>query len=226
MRGKCQRFLYVSKEAVLVSKVSPKVGPKAGPKASPNAGRAPIPAAARSAARATASPASGRGPRILSSAHLAEGPASELSEFEFGLIVAHNAFTRWATRCMAAAGMPELAITDVLVLHHVRHRDRPKKLSDICFTLNYEDTHVVSYALRKLVGLGLLGSTRQGKEVLYATTDAGRALVDRYRELRGVCLLPAVTGDLGDTRTLADTAQLLRALSGMYDQAARAAASL
>ncbi len=221
-----------------MSKVSPKVspkvgpaagkqaGPKAGPKASPKAERAPMPAAARSAARATASPASGRGPRILSSAHLAEGPASELSEFEFGLIVAHNAFTRWATRCMAAAGMPELAITDVLVLHHVRHRDRPKKLSDICFTLNYEDTHVVSYALRKLVGLGLLESTRQGKEVLYATTDAGRALVDRYRELRGVCLLPAVTGDLGDTRTLADTAQLLRALSGMYDQAARAAASL
>ncbi|RPH44939.1 MAG: transcriptional regulator [Burkholderiales bacterium] len=164
--------------------------------------------------------------RILSSAHLADGPASELSEFEFGLIVAHNAFTRWATRCMAAAGMPELAITDILVLHHVRHRDRPKKLSDVCFTLNYEDTHVVSYALRKLVGLGLLESSRQGKEVLYATTEAGRALVERYRELRGACLLPSVTGDLGDVRTLADTAQLLRALSGLYDQAARAAASL
>jgi predicted MarR family transcription regulator len=164
--------------------------------------------------------------RILSSAHLADGPASELSEFEFGLIVAHNAFTRWATRCMAAAGMPELAITDVLVLHHVRHRDRPKKLSDVCFTLNYEDTHVVSYALRKLVGLGLLESTRQGKEVLYGTTEAGRALVDRYRELRGVCLLPSVTGDPGDVRTLAETAQLLRVLSGVYDQAARAAASL
>jgi predicted MarR family transcription regulator len=221
-RRKCQRFLYVSNEAVVVSKVSPKVGQKASAKA----GRAPIPAAARGAARAASSPASGRGPRILSSAHLAEGPASELSEFEFGLIVAHNAFTRWATRCMAAAGMPELAITDVLVLHHVRHRDRPKKLSDICFTLNYEDTHVVSYALRKLLGLGLLDSTRQGKEVLYTTTDAGRALVDRYRELRGVCLLPAVTGEVGDTRTLAETAQLLRALSGMYDQAARAAASL
>jgi predicted MarR family transcription regulator len=35
-----------------------------------------------------------------------------------------------------------------------------------------------------------------------------------------------VSGDLGDVRTLADTAQLLRALSGLYDQAARAAASL
>ena len=167
-----------------------------------------------------------RGRRILSSAHLAQGPAGELSEFEFGLIVAHNAFSRWAVRCMAAAGMPELAITDVLVLHHVRHRDRAKRLSDICFTLNYEDTHVVSYALKKLVGLGLLVSSRQGKEVLYETTEAGRALVDRYRETRAACLLPSVTGEFGDIARLAETAALLRALSGLYDQAARAAASL
>lgn len=167
-----------------------------------------------------------RGRRILSSAHLADGPAGELSELEFGLIVAHNAFSRWAVRCMAAAGTPELAITDVLVLHHVRHRDRPKKLSDVCFTLNYEDTHVVSYALKKLVGLGLLSSSRQGKEVHYEATDAGRAVVDRYREVRAVCLLPAVAGDVGDTATLAEVAQLLRALSGLYDQAARAATSL
>jgi predicted MarR family transcription regulator len=183
--------------------------------------------ARREPARATAiARPDGRPPRILSSAHLADGPAGELSEFEFGLIVAHNAFSRWVLRCMAAAGMPELGVVDVLVLHHVRHRDRPKKLSDVCFTLNYEDTHVVSYALKKLVGLGLLSSTRQGKEVVYDTTDEGRGLVDRYREVRAACLLPSVSGDLGDTRTLADTAQLLRALSGMYDQAARAAASL
>ncbi len=177
-------------------------------------------------AAAVSEPEPRRGPRILSSAHLADGPAGELSEFEFGLIVAHNAFARWVTRCIAAAGMPELAVTDVLVLHHVHHRDRPKRLSDVCFTLNYEDTHVVSYALKKLVGLGLLSSTRHGKEVLYATTAQGRSLVERYREVRGACLLPAVGGAHGGARTLAEAAQLLRALSGLYDQAARAATSL
>ncbi len=181
---------------------------------------------ASDARRASPGPRDAHGTRILSSAHLADGPAGELSELEFGLIVAHNAFARWAMRCMAAAGMPDLAITDVLVLHHVRHRDRPKKLSDVCFTLNYEDTHVVNYALKKLVGLGLLSSTRQGKEVIYETTEAGRALVDRYRDVRGACLLSAVSGDLAEAGTLADTAQLLRTLSGLYDQAARAAASL
>jgi predicted MarR family transcription regulator len=199
-----------------VSKVSPKANPKAG--------RAPIASVTRSAARATASPAAGRGPRILSSAHLAEGPASELSEFEFGLIVAHNAFTRWATRCMAAAGMPELAITDVLVLHHVRHRDRPKKLSDICFTLNYEDTHVVAYSLKKLVAAGLARADKQGKEVFYSPTPQGEGLVAQYREVREQCLVQSLDTELN--ADIGELARLLRTMSGMYDQAARAATSL
>ena len=85
---------------------------------------------------------------IVSSSHLVSPRSLELSEFEFGMIVAWNAFSRWAMRCMAAAGCPDLTITDVLVLHHLNHRERNKKLADICFVLNYEDTHVVAYSLK------------------------------------------------------------------------------
>src|SRR3954451_19440115 len=92
---------------------------------------------------------------IVSSSHLVSARSVELSEFEFGLIVAWNAFSRWAVRCMAAAGCPDLTITDVLVLHHICHRARNKKLGDICFVLNYEDAHVVAYSLRKLVAAKL-----------------------------------------------------------------------
>lgn len=179
--------------------------------------------------------------RILSSAHLAEGDWGELSEFEFGLIVANHAFARWAVRCMAAAGMPDLTITDVLVLHHVHHRGKSKKLADICFTLNYEDAHVVGYALRKLTGLGLVRGEKAGKEVFHSTTPAGAALVARYRAVRDRCLVASVPGRLGspsgaaargrveagdDRSELAHLARMLRTLSGLYDQAARAAASL
>ena len=178
--------------------------------------------------------------RILSSAHLAEGPWGELSEFEFGLIVATHAFDRWAVRCMAAAGMADLTITDVLVLHHVHHRGKGKKLADICFTLNYEDSHVVAYALRKLAGLGLVRGEKVGKEVFHSTTAEGAALVERYREVRERCLIASVPERLagGSTRQagrvapgdgreeLAWLARMLRTLSGLYDQAARAAASL
>jgi len=171
-------------------------------------------------------PSIGVPPRILSSAHLAEGEWGELSEFEFGLIVSYNAFSRWAVRCMAAAGMPDLTITDVLVLHHVHHRGRPKKLADVCFTLSYEDTHVVNYSLKKLLGLGLLSSEKLGKEVFYETTPAAAALLRRYRAVREQCLLPSVPTALDNAAELAAVAARLRALSGIYDQAARAATSL
>jgi len=165
-------------------------------------------------------------PPIVSSAHLAEGATTSLSEVEFGLIVAHNAFQRWVVHCAKAAGVAELGYLDILVLHNVNHRDRPKRLSDICFVLNVEDTHTVSYGLRKLIRLGLAVGTRQGKETIYGTTDAGHEFCRRYARARDRCLLSAVQGMGGNPDTLAETADILRLLSGLYDQAARAAASL
>ena len=165
--------------------------------------------------------------RIASSAHLAAGAAPDLSEVEFGLIIASHAFNRWTVRCMAAAGLPDLTANDVMVLHHVHHRERPKKLADICFTLNIEDTHIVNYALKKLERLGVVAGERQGKEVFYSTTASGRDIIARYTAIREQCLVESLQTHAGSgleaTRQLA---QALRGLSGLYDQAARAATSL
>ena len=92
--------------------------------------------------------------------------------------------------------------------------------------LNIEDSHTVTYALRKLVKLELLSAEKRGKEVFYKTTDQGRALCTKYRDVRAQCLLESLphTGLNGDE--LRDIAASLRALSGLYDQASRAAASL
>lgn len=171
-------------------------------------------------------------PPIVSSAHLVSERAAELSEFEYGLIVADNAFARWIVRCMAAAGQADMGALDVLVLHSVNHRGRAKRLADLSFVLNVEDTHTTTYALKKLARLGLVAGTRQGKEMFYGTTDAGRAACERYREVREACLIRAMDalgqGALNPERRarVAELAGLLRALSGLYDQAARAAASL
>lgn len=165
-------------------------------------------------------------PRIVSSRHLAEGPGWEASEFEYGLIIAYNAFSRWMVRCMAAAGGGEMNPLEILVLHNVNHRARDKRLTDICFLLNIEDTHTVTYALRKLVKLGLLEGEKRGKEVFYRTSETGAVLCEDYRRVRQRCLLDGIEGiDLSgeDLRALA---RRLRMLSGLYDQAGRAAASL
>jgi predicted MarR family transcription regulator len=84
----------------------------------------------------------------------------------------------------------------------------------------------VNYAIKKLVALGLLSGEKQGKEVFYSTTPAAAALVERYRQVRERCLLPTLGGEGADRHELQRTADVLRALSGVYDQAARAAASL
>lgn len=161
---------------------------------------------------------------IVSSSHLVSPRSKETSELEFGLIIAWNAFSRWAIRCMAAAGVPDLTITDVLILHHVNHRARNKKLADICFVLNYEDTHVVGYSLKKLVAAGLVQTEKSGKEVFYSPTPEGEAAVTRYRVVRDDCLVANL--DVERNADIGEMARLMRTMSGLYDQAARAASSL
>lgn len=168
---------------------------------------------------------------IVSSAHLASERLEGLSEFEFALMMTANAFNRWIVRCMTAAnsamgGQGDLAALDVMVLHGVNHRERPKRLADLCLVLNVEDTHTVNYGLKKMVRLGLIAGTRRGKEIFYATTPKGRMLCLEYRKIREQ-LLGEAFGLLGQPQgDLSRVADLMRALSGSYDQAARAAASL
>jgi predicted MarR family transcription regulator len=171
------------------------------------------------------SAASSLGP-IVSSRHLADGASPALSEFEFALIMAMHAFQRWVVRCADAAGAPDLSALDVLVLHNVNHRDKPKRLADICLVLNIEDTHLVSYALKKLGKLGFVETRRRGKEKLVSATAKGRAACAAYRGIREELLTRSLASMGQDERGLADLARAMRALSGHYDQAARGAASL
>ena len=164
--------------------------------------------------------------RIVSSEHLVSDKCPELSELEFGLIIASHAFGRWMIRCMSAAGVKDMTETEILVLHHVNHRGREKKLADICFVLNIEDTHVVSYALKKLANLSLVRGERRGKEVFWSSTAEGEALCERYRQVREACLMPGFSGAEEENLRIGDLARLLRTLSGRYDQGARAASSI
>lgn len=163
---------------------------------------------------------------VVSAAHLADGQVPALSEIEFALTVLHNAFQRWIVRGMDAAGIPGLAAIDVLVLHAANHREREKTLADICMMFNVEDTHVVAYALKKLEGLKLISTGRRGKEKTVKVTKAGADACRRYREVREGLLSASVKGMAFDEEDMSHVAALMRALSGQYDQAARAAASL
>jgi predicted MarR family transcription regulator len=163
---------------------------------------------------------------IVSSEHLTSPDSWQLSEFEYGMIIAHNAFSRWMTRCMGAVGHPDFSPLDVLVLHNVNHRRREKRLVDICFVLHVEDSHTVNYSLKKLVKLALLDKKKRGKEIFYRTTEEGARLCREYREIRERCLTSVFRKLENDEAEVSNAASLMRLLSGVYDQASRAAASL
>ena len=164
--------------------------------------------------------------RIVSSRHLAATEGWQLSEFEFGLILAFNGFSRWMNKCMTAAGMPDLSSLEILVLHNINHRRKHKRLSDITFLLNIEDAHTVNYALKKLLKAGLIEGEKRGKEMFYSTTKEGFDLCDRYRQIREQFLLDSLKHMDQSNDELSEIASALRTLSGLYDQASRAASSL
>lgn len=163
---------------------------------------------------------------IVSSEHLTSPDSWHLSEFEYGMIIANNAFSRWMIRCMSAAGYRDFSPLDVLVLHNVNHREREKRLVDICFVLHVEDHHTVNYSLKKLVKLGLVEKEKRGKEIFYSTTSEGKEACSRYRNIRERCLTSVYRNLEREGDEVSEAAALLRLLSGLYDQASRAAASL
>jgi predicted MarR family transcription regulator len=163
---------------------------------------------------------------IVSSAHLAGGSSPALSELEYGLILFSHAFDRWIVRCMAAAGMPALSPTEILIIHSVRHRGRPKTLSDLCLVLDIDDTHVANYAVKKLEAAGLVKTGKIGKEKMIETTDKGIETLSRYAEIRERLLVDATKLSGLSQENLSAIAANLRTLSGYYEQAARSAATL
>lgn len=167
----------------------------------------------------------GVGP-VVSAEHLASGAMPALSEVEFALNIANNAYQRWMVHATAASGFGGLSANDILVLHSINHRDRQKTLADLCLVLNIEDTHLVNYSIKKLQGLGLIKTGKRGKEKTAIITDAGRGACERYREIREALLVKSIKALGLDEDKLSEMANLLRLLSGQYEQAARSAASL
>ncbi|TCL71263.1 winged helix DNA-binding protein [Rhizobium sp. BK251] len=163
---------------------------------------------------------------IVSSAHLAVGSSPALSELEYGLILYSHAFNRWIVRCMAASGVPGLSPVEVMIIHSVRHRGKPKTLSDLCLVLDIEDTHIANYAVKKLQAAGLVKTGKAGKEKMIQATDKGLEAVKRYSEIRERLLVEATKVSGLSQDDLSDIASHLRAMSGYYEQAARSAATL
>lgn len=151
----------------------------------------------------------------------ASAQSGELSEFEFALIILMFGFQRWVVHCMEAARYRGLGALDILVLHAVNHRARGRRLSEICMVLNVDDTHLVAYALKKLVASGLVKVNARGRERHYESTATGDEACMEYRRVRETILIPALSWLSGERNVVRDAGAFMRTMTAIYDQAGR-----
>ncbi|MFT4149456.1 MAG: winged helix DNA-binding protein [Paracoccaceae bacterium] len=159
--------------------------------------------------------------------HLADSPAEiDATEAEFALMRTFEGFGRWQSECLAS--VCDLAATgpENAMLHIIRMHDRPKTLKDLARMANRDDVPNIQYSLRKLIGAGLVvrkGSGRAG--VTYEVTDEGRRVTDDYGDLRRRLLIAAIGNLPGFSDRLAEVSRTLNILTGIYEEAARVAAT-
>lgn len=151
--------------------------------------------------------------------------AEQLTELELTLTVLWNSVRRWMSQRSNSSEVSGLSELDVFLLHLLVYRDRRLRAIDLAFALSVDDMHLVTYSLKKLARLGMVASTKIGKEAFYNATDKGREHYEDFHDDRRAYLEPAMAFMPHDGIDIAKVNHFLRALSGMYEQAARAAAS-
>jgi predicted MarR family transcription regulator len=155
----------------------------------------------------------------------AETGSGSVKELRTRSVGAMHAFQRWIVSAMREAGLKNLSVIEALILDQMRHRARNKRLADICFVLNIEDARVVSYSLRKLVARGIVCVERHRKEYFYSVSAACGQHLLHFEQIHERSVLDALAMLQFHQSALPELAQYLRKMSGLYDQAARAASS-
>ncbi|AXK80622.1 hypothetical protein DW352_08930 [Pseudolabrys taiwanensis] len=159
--------------------------------------------------------------------HLARTPLEmDVADIEYALMRCYEAFGRWQAECLASviefsASGPENAL-----LHIIGMNERPKTIRDLAHMTNREDIPNIQYSLRKLLKAKLITRTGSGRSgVNYDVTALGRRVIERYADIRSALLIEAVSRVPKLTGRLADSAHTLELMTGIYEQAARTAAT-
>ena len=151
-----------------------------------------------------------------------------VAEMEYALIRAFEAFGHWQAECFASVTGESLSGSDNALLHVIRMKDRPKSIREIARLTNRDDTPNIQYSLRKLANQGLIekqDGNSQRRGVTYCVTERGRAVTDAYADLRRRLLIDFTQSVSNLETALTDATRTLDLMSGIYEQAARIAAT-
>jgi predicted MarR family transcription regulator len=159
--------------------------------------------------------------------HLARTPLEiDVTEVEYALMRSFEAFGRWQAECLASVSDFSASGPENALLHIIRMNDRPKSMRDLAHMANREDIPNMQYSLRKLIKGGLVARSGSGRAgVAYEATEFGRTVTDRYADVRAALLIDAVERVPDLAKRLEDAARTLELMTGIYEQAARTAAT-
>jgi predicted MarR family transcription regulator len=149
----------------------------------------------------------------------------KLSELELALTVLWNSVRRWISQRTKESVIAGLSDLDIFLLHLLVYRGRRLRGIDLAFALSIDDMHLVSYSLKKLVRLDAITSTRVGKEVFYTAAKKGKQHYAEFLDDRRKFLQPAMRYMSYGELSPGALTELLRALAGIYEQAARSAST-
>jgi len=161
--------------------------------------------------------------------HLAESDHEiAVAEMEYAMIRSYEAFGRWQAECFAAVSGLDMNGGDNAILHVIRMKERSKGIKEIARLMNRDDIPNIQYSIRKLQKSGLIekhAAASHRKGVSYGVTDRGRQVTDAYAKLRRELLihLTQAVGNIEDD--LRHASRTLDLVSGIYEQAARVAAT-
>lgn len=168
-------------------------------------------------------------PKYYRGWHLAQNQFEyQVTAFEWSLVRAQEAFARFVTGLGSVTVSSELKYAEHMILHIIRMQERAKTGQMIARLANRDDVQNVQYSLRKLEGMALVRKTRDGagNQASYEITDKGRALLDDYRDVRADLLVGALGQIQGIGDQLETATRLMTLLTGVYEEAARQAATI
>lgn len=161
--------------------------------------------------------------------HLSTTPREiAVTELEYSLFRSVEAFNRWQVEGIAAASGKSLSASDGAILNVIAMRNRPKGITEIARLLNRDDITNVQYTIRKLMQEKLIEKTTKDKRkkgVYYRTTEQGMEVVNRYVSLRKALLIKLTETVHGINDQMENASKILDLMTGIYEQAARVAAT-
>lgn len=160
--------------------------------------------------------------------HLAENAHEiAITEMEFALLRVGEAFQRWQSECLAMVAEKQFSGQDNTILHVIRMHERPKGVTEIARLLNRDDIANVQYSVRKLLSAKLIERSSKGgpKNATYQVTVTGKQATDEYAMLRRSLLISLTRSVAGGDSTFHESTRTLELMTGIYDQAARVAAT-